>query len=281
VRAPAVLEQRGRVFWAVAGTVLVAALGYVDYATGFEISLSLFYLIPVGLVAWYSTRDLALVICGLAAIAWLGADIASGHLYSVPGLHLWNMSIRLGFFMIVTLLLGALRDAHATAQRVARTDFLTGLLNSRSFAELAGMELDRARRYGLPATFAFLDIDDFKQINDRLGHLVGDEVLTAVGLQLQRSLRRTDLVARLGGDEFAALLAQADETAARQTIAKVQRALAGEMAAQGWPVTFSVGIITFTSPPASVQEAIGAADRLMYAVKAAGKDSAVFATRAG
>ncbi|MDE3054161.1 MAG: GGDEF domain-containing protein [Gemmatimonadota bacterium] len=279
-RMRSLLESRSPAFWAVAGTALVAALGWVDYATGFEISLSLFYLIPVGLTAWYSARPLALVMCALAAIAWLIADVASGHVYSMPGLHVWNMSIRLGFFIVVALLLAELRRAHAVEQRLARTDFLTGLLNSRHFTELAERELDRARRYEQPVSVAFLDVDNFKDVNDRLGHAVGDELLAAVGAELMRTTRRTDLVARLGGDEFAMLLPQADDAAARQAVVKVETALNDAMSAHEWPVTFSIGVMTFRQAPPSVTDLVIAADHLMYSVKAAGKARAAFAARA-
>ena len=279
MRAPAVIENRGTAFWTVAGTALVVGLGLVDYATGYELSFSLFYLIPVCLVAWYSTRALGLVISMFSAVAWLSADVASGHMYSYPALHVWNTMIRLGFFVIVTMLLAALRAAHQDEQRIARTDYLTGLLNGRHFLEVAEAELSRAQRYGHPFSLAYLDLDDFKHVNDRMGHAVGDEVLAAVGRQLAASLRRTDVVARMGGDEFVILLPQSDEAAARQAIAKLREALDAEMATRGWPVTFSIGVMIFAATPASVGEMITSADRLMYAVKTAGKAGVTYATR--
>lgn len=279
-RMGSLIENWSPASWTVVGTALVAALGWVDYATGFEISFSLFYLIPISLTAWYSTRSVALVICGMAAIAWLIADVAGGHVYSMPGLHVWNMSIRLGFFIVVALLLAALRGAHAVEQRFARTDFLTGLLNSRYFTELAERELDRARRYEQPVSVAFLDVDNFKEVNDLLGHAAGDELLAAVGAELTRTTRRTDVVARLGGDEFAMLLPQADEEAARQAIAKVEAALNDAMAAHRWPVTFSIGVVTFRKAPESVTDLVIAADHVMYSVKTGGKARAAFGARA-
>jgi len=279
MRAPAVLEHHGHVFWFVTGTILVAVLGLIDYATGYELSFSLFYLLPVFLVAWYSGRDLGLVISMLAAVAWLSADVASGHTYTYPALHVWNMLIRLGFFVIVTLLLVALRTAHESEHRLARTDALTGLLNMRHFTELADTELSRARRYGFPFSLAYVDLDNFKSMNDRFGHPAGDEVLAAVGRQLAESLRRTDIVARLGGDEFTVLLPQTDAEAARVAITKLHEALSAEMARHDWPVTFSIGVMNFTTAPASVAEVIASADQLMYGVKEAGKGGVTFATR--
>lgn len=279
MHAPAVLENRGPVFWFVTGTLLVAVLGLIDYATGYELSFSLFYLLPVCLVAWYSGRDLALVISMLAAVAWLSADVASGHTYTHPALHVWNMLIRLGFFVVVTVLLAALRAAHESEHRLARTDALTGLLNTRHFLEVAELELSRARRYGHPFSLAYVDLDNFKFVNDRFGHAEGDRVLAAVGRQLAESLRRTDIVARLGGDEFTILLPQADAEATRVAITKLHETLGAEMARHDWPVTFSIGVVSFAAPPASVAEVIAAADRLMYGVKAAGKAAVTYATR--
>jgi diguanylate cyclase (GGDEF)-like protein len=273
MRAPVVFEDRGPLFWTTTGVLLVAVLGYLDYITGYELSFSLFYLIPVCLVAWYSGRRLGLVISMLSAVAWLTADVASGHTYSFPALHVWNMLIRLGFFVIVTLLLAALHEAHEAEQQHARTDFLTGLLNARHFHEVAGAELERVRRYGGPFSLAYLDLDNFKQVNDRFGHDVGDEVLAAVGRQLTGSLRRTDVVARLGGDEFVILLPQSGAEAAQATIAKLRASLNAAMNAGGWPITFSIGVMSFAAPVASLSDVVRAADRLMYEAKAGGKDA--------
>jgi diguanylate cyclase (GGDEF)-like protein len=277
MRLSRAFENRGPLFWTVIGTALVAILGYVDYATGYDLSFSLFYLIPVSLVGWYSSRNLGLVISMLSAIAWLAADIASGHTYAEPGMNVWNTLIRLGIFIIVTLLLAALRAAHEREQQFARTDYLTGLSNTRHFLELADAELRRARRYGYQFSIAYIDLDNFKAVNDRYGHAVGDEVLAAVGRQLTASLRGTDLVARMGGDEFVVLLPQSDAAAADVAIGKVNRALDAEMKARGWPVTASIGMMTYTAPPESVADMIRSADDLMYGVKAAGKSGVTHA----
>ena len=281
MRFPVELEQRSLAFWAVTGTVLVGVLGVADYFTGYEISFSLFYLIPVFLVGWYSTRHLALSISALSAIVWLGADVASGARYTNAVIPVWNMLIRLGFFVTVALLLGALRAAHEREQRFARIDHLTGVLNARHFLELADAELARSRRYARTFTVAYLDVDNFKEMNDRFGHAAGDQVLQAVGQHLRDALRRTDLVGRMGGDEFVLLLPETSDEAARAVMTKVHDALSAQMRQWSWPVTFSVGVVTFATPPDSVADIIKSADNLMYAVKRSGKGNVNFLTRRG
>ncbi|HEY5219034.1 MAG TPA: GGDEF domain-containing protein [Gemmatimonadaceae bacterium] len=271
------LDGRSKAFWTVTGVLLVAALGFIDYATGYELSFSLFYLIPITLVAWYSGSRLGFVISMLSAVAWMTADIASGHVYSVAGMYVWNMLIRLGFFVVITALLAALRTAHEHEQELARTDYLTGLANSRQFTELAEGELARSRRYGRVFTIAYLDLDDFKTVNDRFGHSRGDDVLRAVARRLRYTLRRTDVAGRLGGDEFVVLLPETSAEAARDVVAKLNDALLAEMELEQSLVTFSIGVVTFAAPPESADAMIKAADRLMYTAKVAGKGSVRYA----
>src|SRR5204862_6902277 len=103
------------------------------------------------------------------------------------------------------LILNSLKETLEREQLRAHRDDLTGLYNRRAFVELGKAELARARRYNHPMAVAFIDVDDFKLINDHFGHEVGDELLKTVGRTLSHSLRSTDLIARLGGDEFIVL----------------------------------------------------------------------------
>lgn len=93
---------------------------------------------------------------------------------------------------------------------MAREDFLTGVLNSRAFYEMAQVEMARAARQDSPLSLAYIDLDDFKEVNDTLGHSTGDRVLQAVAATIMEDIRLTDAVARLGGDEFAILLSGSD-----------------------------------------------------------------------
>lgn len=155
----------------------------------------------------------------------------------------------------------------------ARLDFLTRIANRRAFYEIASTEAARARRYQRPLTLIYIDLDNFKTVNDTLGHDVGDELLIEVAATLRSNLRTTDTVARLGGDEFALLLPETDQGAALLVINKVQEVLLESMRRRNWPVTFSIGLASFPVPPESVEEMVKQADAIMYSVKLKGKNS--------
>ena len=152
-------------------------------------------------------------------------------------------------------------------------------MNTRSFHDTAQRELDRSIRYKHPFTVAFIDIDNFKVINDTFGHIFGDMVLRAIVQNIHRNLRKTDTIARVGGDEFAILLPELDADTARVAISKMQNKLMEEMLKNKWPVTFSIGVITLNSPTdLSVDNILGIADKMMYSVKNYGKNDIKYAT---
>ena len=165
------------------------------------------------------------------------------------------------------------QEAALEAERkLARIDSLTGLANRRAFYEGAELERKRSLRRSRPLSIAYLDLDNFKQINDRNGHEVGDELLACVGGIMRANLRAEDLVARLGGDEFAVLLPESDYQAASGAVAKLHRILTTEMQKRCWPVGVSIGMVTFESIPENVEDMVHAADELMYTVKRDGKN---------
>ena len=260
---------------------LIAAVGFIDYITGYELGFSSFYVIPIVLTTWLNGREIGVVASLASAIMWFAADAASGHLYSHPLIPVWNTLIRFSFFVIITLLLAALRRTMERERKLARVDGLTGAVNSRFFFELAQMEIDRLTRYKQPFTLVYLDLDNFKQVNDQHGHTTGDKVLYAVVKYTRENLRKIDTVARLGGDEFALLLPETSQDAARAAIGKLQAGLLMEMQQNEWPVTFSMGILTCYSPPPSTDKLVKLADELMYSVKHANKNALKYSSYTG
>lgn len=251
---------------------LVLCVGVFDLWTGPELSFSIFYLLPVYLAVWLLDQWAGVLISVVSAVIWLAADFWAGHTYSHPLIPYWNAIVRLSFFLITTYLLARLKGQLKLERTLARTDPLTQVANSKHFYTLAEAEITRSRATGCPFTIAYIDVDDFKRVNDRLGHHGGDRLLCLIASTVQRNVRASDIVARVGGDEFALLLPVTAMDPAQKILSALKVQLAVEMQRQGWPITFSVGAVTFVQPPDSVDEMIRRADRLMYAAKSSGKD---------
>lgn len=255
------------------GLLQITILGVIDFFTGFELSFAFFYLIPVAFVSWYTDKRAALFTAFISAIIWQIANFGAGQEFSNQWIFVWNTFTRLGFFIVVVLLIFKLKNSFEYESNLARTDYLTGAANPRSFYETAQIEIDRARRYGHEFSICYFDADNFKQINDTLGHHVGSDLLIKVVQVIKQNLRSSDTVARVGGDEFAVLLPETNQEQARAVINKVREKLQTEMNKENWEVTFSMGVLTCFKTPETVDELIKNADSLMYEVKKNGKNS--------
>jgi len=266
------LEKLSQPVWAIMGLALIVAVGIIDFLTGYEFAFSLFYLAPISLVTWFAGRKLGIAASIVSAIAWYVADTLSGDPAS-PLVHYWNTGIRLSFFLIVTILLSALKTALKRADELSQIDYLTGAVNARCFLELAQREIDRSRRYKHPFTITYFDLDNFKKVNDHFGHSTGNKLLRMVVNTAKSHLRHTDIVARLGGDEFALLLPETGAEGAHAIVTKIQHNLLREMQDNGWPVTFSIGMLTCIEVSGTADELLNLADALMYAVKNNGKNA--------
>jgi diguanylate cyclase (GGDEF)-like protein/PAS domain S-box-containing protein len=163
-------------------------------------------------------------------------------------------------------------------QYLADHDALTGLFNRRRFEEELGRELAAARRYGTGGAVLALDLDNFKYVNDSLGHALGDELIARVGELLHARLRESDILARLGGDEFAVILPHADEERARLVASELLEAIREEAVLHHENgtrrTTASIGIAPFSDNPErlTAEELLVEADIAMYDAKEAGRD---------
>ncbi len=277
----AFFERRSKLFWAIVGIVLVIILGVIDYFSGIELNLSLFYLIPIFIVVWFSGGQMGLVFSIASTLVGFLANYFAGQTYSNPTIFVSNMVLHLGFYLVVAWLTAILKRNSTFNLELARTDYVTGAVSVRYFYELAQTEIRRSQRNRHPITLAYIDLDNFKTVNDQLGHSTGDRVLRAVTDGIRRQVGKEGTLARLGGDEFALLLPETDGEAARTALNKIHTSLVEEMLRNGWMVTFSMGVVTFKDVPKSVDEMVKMADNVMYSVKTAGKNGVKYSTYPG
>ncbi|WP_416305995.1 diguanylate cyclase [Neptunicella sp. SCSIO 80796] len=163
-------------------------------------------------------------------------------------------------------------------RHMARTDSLTGANNSRYFYDLLEQEMESSRRYQKLITLIYVDLDNFKQVNDQQGHNEGDHLLCEVVRCMKHYRRESDIIARVGGDEFAMLLPKTDKQGARVAITQIRTKLLEAMQQKGWPVTFSIGVLTCNEVPESSDKMVKMVDELMYSVKRHGKNDICYGT---
>lgn len=253
-----------------AALLSIALVALLDAGSESRLSLALFYLVPVAACAWWGGFAPATLVSLAGAVAWHVVDCLEAPAES-PAVRVWNGVVRFSILALTACVFARLHASVRRERRLARTDPLTGAANGRTFYEAAHAEAGRASRTCSALTLAYLDLDNFKPLNDRLGHAAGDAALRCVVETAQLHLRASDLLARLGGDEFALLLPETGAEGALAVLARLQERVAREMAAKGWSVTLSIGAVTFLRPPADVDLMVRRVDALMYAAKRKGK----------
>ncbi|MDA1013900.1 MAG: GGDEF domain-containing protein, partial [Planctomycetota bacterium] len=185
--------------------------------------------------------------------------------------------VQFAMLAVVAVLGVVLRREHLARRVAERADPLTGAANRTACLERLHVELERSKRTNAPLSVAFWDYDGFKQFNDSLGHIPGDDRLVGVSQVIQSRIRSYDLWARWGGDEFVLLLPDTDETAGRAVIGRLKQTLTAEFPSTGSepPVSFSVGLLVCRRDYPTADAAIASADTLMYEAKSAGANSLV------
>lgn len=253
---------------------LTLAVYWANDSTPSSLRLGILYIVPVLLVTWREGLRWGLVFLALTVglrevVAWeqMPADTPI----------LWRAANAVTYVVVVGIAMAGLQKLRRIQDQLARLathDLLTGVLNARAFTEQLGHELDRKRRYARPLSVLYLDLDDFKVINDSHGHQTGDAVLRLVADAIRSSVRQADAVGRMGGDEFAVLM---PETDARLADAAAQRLATGLRSVfRGTPtVTASIGVVSCTATDATTDDLLRRADQAMYEAKRAGKDRVV------
>lgn len=252
--------------------ILVILIGYVNHLAGVEISVSILYLLPVSLVSWFVGRREGGFIALASSASWYAVEWSLGRHYSHPAIFYWNLTGMFSFFLIINFGLSGFRKALEKEKKLSRGDSLTGVTNSRYFFDLVEREFERSRRYGHPMTLIYLDCDNFKELNDKFGHQIGNRFLQILATTLKSNTRDIDIVARLGGDEFAILMPETGEQIVPHAIQQLHNRLVNALHKMGWPVTLSMGAAIHLDPPASAEDLIKNADRLMLQAKGEGKN---------
>jgi diguanylate cyclase (GGDEF)-like protein len=256
--------------------ILLGLTVLLDHLLGPFLSSTIFYLIPITLMAINGTLMRSMIISFIAALLSLAPDIYSGQIYDSNWIYLWNFTVRIAIFMLISKMIHSSISQSKFYRALANKDDLTGILNRRGFLEKAQEELNRAKRFKRPFSLAFIDLDNFKEVNDKFGHKAGDELLKMVAGEIRESIRMTDQVGRMGGDEFAVLFVESDQDSAVAAFQKCHTLLSEKIALQEWPVSLSAGVITYTNSNLSLTQLIEKADEWMYHVKQSGKNNVVY-----
>jgi diguanylate cyclase (GGDEF)-like protein len=244
----------------------------LDYVTGNEIRLYPLYFLPIAKAAYDFGKKGAILSSVFASIIWVIIQYYSGRVYSSWIIWVINFASQGVVFLIVSMLVARLRDSLVKANSLSLTDSLTGLFNSRALYELANKKLNDCHLNKHSVVMAYIDLDNFKAVNDTLGHDQGDLLLRKVAQLFKNNIRPSDLVARMGGDEFVIFLAEIDSEAATGLLEKVREEIHQIPDFEGLNISASIGAVAYLIAPTDLQQIISQADKHMFSVKKSGKN---------
>jgi diguanylate cyclase (GGDEF)-like protein len=211
----------------------------------------------------------------MATATWYESNRLAGMIYSTPWIWGLNLAAQAAAFIIVSLLIARMHSIMLREAKYARTDPLTGMNNRRAFFDSLESILALLRRGHRPLVLAYIDLDNFKCVNDKFGHARGDEMLCTVAKTIRGVLRGSDFAARIGGDEFVVCLPETSEDDARTVLERLRRSIHAAIIQPQCDVSASIGAVAWLIPPATVAEAMQGADSVAYQVKQSGKNGVV------
>lgn len=260
------------------GLALVAGIGFVDLETGPGFRIFPLYFIPISLGAWVARRTGAAFFAILSSATWA---FSNWSWHSSDAHFAANVLTQLVAFGSVAALTASMRRNYDLAVETSMVDALTGLANTRGFYDRTQSLVELAARKGEALALVYLDLDDFKQVNDERGHAEGDDVLRELAKAMRACLRKTDIAARLGGDEFALVLVDGTRKATERAVTRLREGFAAATKERGWPVKLSVGALVLDPVAIGTRlvELMREADALMYEAKGEGKDTVVIRER--
>lgn len=274
IRLPAGAELRRAL--RLTGDIVLVGLVYVLNAhTPSDVRLGILYIVPVLLVTWHDGLTWGIAFAAGTVVLRYVTGLEKLPPETTVALRIVSQAAFLIVLGVAMAGLSKLQRTQAELERLATQDELTATLNARAFAERLALELDRNRRYNRPLALLYLDLDDFKTVNDRHGHQTGDAVLRLVANATRRAMRQSDIVGRLGGDEFGVLMPETEggvaEAAATRLASGIRTVFKGTPS-----VTASIGLVSTTSADiTAAEDLLRRADQAMYEAKRTGKDRVV------
>lgn len=258
------------------GVLALIFSGAIVYLTGgFESPFTFTFPLIVGAGALLVAPRIALILAILATAAYLGAGLAVDQTPATAPLIQMLVNLT-GLYLLAYIGASVGREqrrARDAAIRMSTVDALTGLYNRSFFFTALEREIARGDRSGRAFCLVMLDLDDLKSVNDRFGHVAGDQVLRSVADTMRSGVRKIDVAARYGGDEFVALLPETDPTGGWVLAEKIRLTVAEQGMAGIEPTpTVSVGVVSYPADGRSADALLVSADRAMYASKRGGKN---------
>lgn len=245
------------------------AVGLLDNITGEEVSLAPLYLFPVLLSAWKLGKTSSLIVAFLESLILNLSNYGIHHHFSHNWILIWNITFEGISFSILAYLASELHEQNLEVKQASMIDSLTGALNRRAFYQALEKEVFRSNRIVLPLSLVYIDIDNFKHINDHYGHKEGDQVLIKIVSIFLENLRHSDIIGRLGGDEFVILFPETDSIELREILPRIVNKIKIGLN----DLTLSIGAITCDNHFEDIDRIIQQADNLMYQVKHSSKDA--------
>ena len=252
--------------------IILPAILYLEYWSGFKYEFTLFYIVAITALTWFGGRTAGIILAFLTSGLWYYVNFIYFSVEKMTGIVLWKTITLLMLALLTIYIILRLKESLENEKRLSRSDPLTGLPNRRHFEDIASVQYNWCKRKMASVSLAFIDIDNFKEVNDSMGHDEGDRLLVDISNSIKESVREVDLVARMGGDEFILFLPETDEFEAKRLLTRIQGEAKIIADANKWPISFSIGVVTDHLSHKNIESLIKKADSLMSEIKRSGKD---------
>ncbi|MBV8656722.1 MAG: GGDEF domain-containing protein [Burkholderiales bacterium] len=260
--------SRARLFVLTSIAVILA----LDLATNVQIQVETLYFFPLAVAALQlpSTLEAMLFAVSIVVCRQFVSEI-EGFVYASQLYWFIALANTAMTSLLTVALARQIRRYYSQTVNLAMTDALTGIANRRVLMDSIEREIGRLSRHRGMFSIVMIDVDDFKRINDTMGHKAGDALLKMVADDICSTIRRTDVACRLGGDEFALMLVESNREDSSRICAKLSDTIRAHSIQRGFETTVSIGCITFDTPPENAEEALSQTDKMLYIAKGNGK----------